>query len=65
MKKDELILAGAAFFVAMLWLKARKTSAPTVTSGAGGPPAWTQMPGPMGAKWDPMTGTVQMAPLYA
>lgn len=64
MTKEHMYFAGGAFVLAVLWLKSHNKSAPTTQSGAGGPPSWTQTSGPMGAKWDPITGTVQMAPLY-
>lgn len=66
MKKDTTLLLLALGAVALLWHKAQSTSTPTTSagnSGAGGPPAWASTSGPMGAKYNPMTGTVEMQPL--
>jgi hypothetical protein len=65
MKKEYLYLGAGVAVAALLWMKSRNTSTSTNQSGAGGPPAWTQTSGPMGAKFDPVTGTLQMMPLYA
>lgn len=62
MTQKTMIYAGLAV-VAFLYFKAQKTSTSTGQQGEGGPPAWTNTTGPMGPKFNPMTGTMEMQPL--
>lgn len=55
-----LILAGV---VGLLYFKAQKSSTSTGQGGEGGAPAWSKTSGPMGPSYNPLTGTMEMAPL--
>lgn len=69
MKHETLLIAAGLGLVGMLFLKSQKSSTPTgvagigATSGAGGPPSWASYAGPMGAKYNPLTGTMEIQPL--
>ena len=67
MKTDTTLFMLALAAIGILFYKAQSTStaqnASSATSGAGGPPSWASYAGPMGAKYNPLTGTMEMAPL--
>jgi hypothetical protein len=59
MTKNLYIYGGLAV-LALLYLKAQKSSA---SPSGTGQPAWSMTTGPVGPKYNPLTGTVEMAPL--
>lgn len=63
MKTDSTLFILAAAAIAVLFYKAQSTSTSTNTGGAGGIPAWSKTPGPMGPKLNPVTGQMEMQPL--
>lgn len=63
MKTDSTLFILAAAAIAVLFYKAQSTSTPQGQGGAGGVPAWSATPGPMGPKLNPVTGKMEMQPL--
>lgn len=63
MKTDTMIFAAAVAAIALLFYKAQEGSTNTSAGGAGGAPTWANTSGPMGAKYNLLTGTVEMQPL--